>query len=215
MHNWYFYNVHTNYVYSMGAQVSYSLFVFSDTQTSFIWRSRLCIKASACLTSRRTWKLLLFNGSSSWTSSQISRDTCTCWTNFRVFSLPSSSSSLRPSLLSTVSELPHPPPSPSSGVGFTYSSTDTSFHSQPASPADVSWPIYFAGTGTSRPSPGYITTESQWEGTAICSPSGAIQESLGDINDVIARCPSLKGAKLPTLLMKLAKEAVFGEMIMK
>ena len=36
-------------------------------------------------------------------------------------------------------------------------------------------------------------------------PSGAIQESLDDINDTIARYPSLKGAKLPTLAQKLAK----------
>lgn len=46
-------------------------------------------------------------------------------------------------------------------------------------------------------------------------PSGAIQESLENIDDVIARYPSLKGAKLPTLAMKVAKEAVFGEKIMK
>ena len=46
-------------------------------------------------------------------------------------------------------------------------------------------------------------------------PSGAIQESLENIDDVIARYPSLKGAKLPTLAMKVAREAVFGEKIMK
>lgn len=46
-------------------------------------------------------------------------------------------------------------------------------------------------------------------------PSGAIQESLDDVDDVMARYPNLKGAKLPTLAMKLAKEAVFGEKIMK
>ena len=46
-------------------------------------------------------------------------------------------------------------------------------------------------------------------------PSGAIEESLDDISDTIARYPGLKGAKLPTLAQKLAKEAVFGEKIMK
>ena len=46
-------------------------------------------------------------------------------------------------------------------------------------------------------------------------PSGIIQESLDDINDIIARYPGLKGAKLPTLAQKLTKEAVFGEKIMK
>ena len=45
--------------------------------------------------------------------------------------------------------------------------------------------------------------------------SGAIQESLDDINDAIARYPSLKGAKLPTLAQNLAKEAVLGENILK
>ena len=42
-------------------------------------------------------------------------------------------------------------------------------------------------------------------------PSSSIQESLSDIDDVIPSYPNLKGAKLPTLAMKRAKEAVFGE----
>lgn len=46
-------------------------------------------------------------------------------------------------------------------------------------------------------------------------PSGAIQEPLDNVDDVTARYPNLKGAKLPTLAMKLGKKAVFGEKIMK
>ena len=46
-------------------------------------------------------------------------------------------------------------------------------------------------------------------------PSGAIEESLDYISDTIATYPALKGAKLPTLTQRLAKEAVFGEKIMK
>ena len=46
-------------------------------------------------------------------------------------------------------------------------------------------------------------------------PSGAIEETLSAANDDIARYPNLKGSKLPTLAVKLAKEAFFGEKIMK
>ena len=66
--------------------------------------------------------------------------------------------------------------------------------------------------------PGLPPTTSQLKKVKVSEkalPSGAIQVSLDDINDVIARYPNLKGAKLPTLSMKLAKEAVFGEKIMK
>ena len=46
-------------------------------------------------------------------------------------------------------------------------------------------------------------------------PSGAIEEALSAADDVIACYTNLKGSKLPTLAMKLAKEAFFGEKIMK
>ena len=46
-------------------------------------------------------------------------------------------------------------------------------------------------------------------------PSGAIEERLSAADDVIARYPNLKGGKVPTLAVKLAKEAFFGEKIMK
>lgn len=38
-------------------------------------------------------------------------------------------------------------------------------------------------------------------------PSGAIEETLSAADDVIARYPNLKGSRLPTLALKLAKEA--------
>ena len=46
-------------------------------------------------------------------------------------------------------------------------------------------------------------------------PSGGIEETLSTVEDVIARYSSLKGCKLPALAVKLAKEAFFGEKIMK
>ena len=43
-------------------------------------------------------------------------------------------------------------------------------------------------------------------------PSGAIEETLSAADDDIAHYPNLKGSKLPTLAVKLAKEAVlWGE----
>ena len=51
--------------------------------------------------------------------------------------------------------------------------------------------------------------------TRLCRPSGAIEETLSAADDDIAHYPNLKGSKLPTLAVKLAKEAFFGERIMK
>ena len=75
-----------------------------------------------------------------------------------------------------------------------------------------------ASTSQQLPLPGLPTATSQLKNVKVSEktlPSGAIQEFLDDIDDVIARYPNLKGAKLPTLSQKLAKEAVFGEKIMK
>ena len=46
-------------------------------------------------------------------------------------------------------------------------------------------------------------------------PSGAIEETLSDVDDVFARYPTLRGSKLPTLAVKLAKEAFFEKKLMK
>lgn len=46
-------------------------------------------------------------------------------------------------------------------------------------------------------------------------PSGAIEERLSTAEEVIGRYPKLKGSKLPTLAVKLAKEAFFGEKVMR
>ena len=95
-------------------------------------------------------------------------------------------------------------------------------HPNPSTPAVIS--PYLAPTTTTtsqqnaQPLSGLPPATLQLKkvkATESALPSGAIQESLEDIDDVMARYPNLKGAKLPTLAMKLAKEAVFGEKIMK
>ena len=87
-----------------------------------------------------------------------------------------------------------------------YPSTPSGFVAPPTSISQTSLP------------PGFSTTTKylkKIKTTEKALPSTSIQESLSDIDDVIASYPNLKGAKLPTLAMKLAKEAVFGEKIMK
>ena len=87
-----------------------------------------------------------------------------------------------------------------------YPSTPSGFVAPPTSISQTS------------PPPGLSTTTKQLKKikmTEKALSSTSIQESLSDIDDVIASYLNLKGAKLPTLAMKLAKEAVFGEKIMK
>ena len=87
-----------------------------------------------------------------------------------------------------------------------YPSTPSGFVAPPTSILQTSLP------------PGFSTTTKQLKKiktTEKALPSTSIQESLSDNDDVIASYPNHKGAKLPTLAMKLAKEAVFGEKILK
>ena len=115
----------------------------------------------------------------------------------------------------------------SSSDGITYSTAHTNFRSKPVSSADISWPFTANSSFCLCSLPSLHATSNHIYLSAGCTPPpnasllkvkvnvkalpfGAIQESLDDISDIIAVYPSLKGAKLPILMQKLAKEAVFG-----
>lgn len=130
------------------------------------------------------------------------------------FQPPQQQVRLRPSLLSTASKLPHPPPpyhhpelvSPTPVQ--IRASTPNQYPQQTSAGPSTSQELVLLGLPPA-------TSQLKVKVSKKALPSRAIQESLDDINDVIARYPNLKGAKLPTLSMKLAKEAVFSKKIME
>ena len=117
-----------------------------------------------------------------------------------IFMLTSSSSSLRPSLCSKASKVLHPP----SLTINTYSSAHANFHSKPLFWADIRWPIppYMPSATTSTSQQVALllpatTSQLKVKVSDKALPFGAIQVSMDDITDTIARYPGLKGAKLP------------------